>query len=94
MEYRVFKDSFSKKEPERPEVEAAERKLKYIELLELFQSTLDPRGSGEVRAEDLKHVLASLGQTLSSSELAVVDNFKQEDGAVRYEEFLKTIIFT
>ena len=69
-------------------------KLKYIELLELFQSTLDPRGSGEVRAEDLKHVLASLGQTLSPSELSVVDNFKQQDGAVRYEEFLKTIIFS
>ena len=72
----------------------ADKKLKYMELLELFQTTLDPKGSGEVRGEDLKHVLACLGQCLSSSELAVVDNFKQQDGAVRYEEFLKAIIFT
>ena len=68
--------------------------MKYIELLELFQTTLDPKGSGEVRGQELKHILASLGQPLSSSELAVIENFKQEDGAVRYEEFLKAIIFT
>ena len=72
----------------------ADKKLKYLELLELFQTTLDPKGSGEVRGEELKHVLACLGQPLSSSELAVVENFEQQDGAVRYEEFLKAVIFT
>ena len=78
---------------ERPEVDTSDKKLKYIELLELFQTTLDPKGSGVVKGGDLKHILACLGQTLSSSELGVIDNFKQGDGAVRYEDFLKSIIF-
>ena len=77
---------------------AADKKLKYMELLDLFKTTLDPEGSGEVRGEvrgeDLKHVLATLGQALSASELAVIDKFKEQDGAVRYEEFLQAIIFT
>ena len=72
----------------------ADKKLKYMELLDLFKTTLYPEGSGEVRGEDLKHVLATLGQALSASELAVIDKFKEQDGAVRYEEFLQAIIFT
>ena len=63
-------------------------------MLELFKTTLDPKGSGEVSGEDLKHVLSSLGQTLSAEELRVIDNFKDKDGFVRYEKLISDIIFT
>ena len=41
--------------------------------MELFRTTLDPKGSGEVSGEDLKHVLSSLGQNLSAEELGVME---------------------
>ena len=68
--------------------------MKELELVELFRTTLDPKGSGEVGGEDLKHVLSCLGQTLSPDELQVVDNYKDEEGLVRYQQFIRDVIFT
>ena len=67
--------------------------MKELELVELFRTTLDPKGSGEVSGEDLKHVLSSLGQTLSAVELGVIDKYKDKDGMVRYEHLIRDAIF-
>lgn len=68
--------------------------MKELELVELFRTTLDPKGSGEVSGEDLKHVLSSLGQNLSAEELGVIDKYKDKDGMVRYEHLIRDVIFT
>ena len=89
-----FKESFKTVNTESSVIDDSKKKVKELELLELFRTTLDPKGSGEVSGEDLKHVLSCLGQSLAPDELGVIDNFTDKDGFVRYEKLLKDIIFS
>ena len=67
-------------------------KLKELELMELFEQTLDPQKSGLIPASELKHILISIGNVLKPDEVYVIDSFKNADGMVKYEDLLHEIL--
>jgi len=69
------------------------RRLKKQELMEMFQLTIDPKKSGLVSAQELKHILRTLGNALSAEEVIIVDRFSNKDGNVKYEDLLNEIVF-
>ena len=54
--------------------------------LHLFQ------GTGLVNAEELKHLLTSVGNLLSADEAHVVDRFRNQDGMVKYELLVSELV--
>ena len=69
----------------------ASNKMKELELIELFQQTLDPNSSGLVPASELKHILISIGNVLKPDEIYVIDSFKNSNGMVKYESLIHEI---
>ncbi|KAJ3071188.1 hypothetical protein HDU98_005705 [Podochytrium sp. JEL0797] len=70
------------------------RKLKESDSEEELRSAFkvfDQDGNGFISAEELRHVMTKLGETLSEEEISVMirENDKNADGQIDYAEFLE-----
>merc|ERR1711973_918274 len=82
---------FEEKKPTGGDLTA--RRLKKQKLMDMFQLTIDTKKSGFVSAQELKHILRTLGNALTPEEVIIVDRFTNKDGNVKYEDLLNEIVF-
>ena len=69
------------------------RRAEEYELIQSVKELFDKEGTGLIDAEELRLLLRSLGNKLSSVELGVISRFEDKEGKVPYEKLIQTILF-
>ena len=69
-----------------------QRRLRELELVQMFRLALDPASTGLVASAPLRRLLTSVGSVLGPGELAVVDTFTDGDGMVNYHQLVRELV--
>ena len=69
-----------------------QRRLRELELVQMFRLALDPASTGLVASAPLRRLLTSVGSVLGPGELGVVDTFTDGDGMVNYHQLVRELV--